>query len=328
MLVAVQEVRSQHWACGTEVVEQVPEGYDLSEGIALVCPRCQDAWWHYPEAALATAALPAPAQPPAPEPPPASPPRAQEPDAEPAGTGSNGRAAHAEHMVTAAIDHDEVARGAWPPEPPDDVTERRRPAGPTGKATDWLGPILIVAGLAVVGLRLADVGQHQERPAPPPPASTAPAAPSNSRTAPPRPSGPPSGRTLVTSGPGFSLRRPAGWSLYREGGATVVAPGGAAVSVRVYVAGRPDLSLEGMGRLSVRTLRATFPGATVSAPRRVRLGGRDALLVTARKGTIAREWTAVAAGSERFIIDLRAAEDATLRQRALAQATVRSFRAL
>lgn len=49
MLRPMPEVRSRHWACGTEVRERIPEGYDLSEGLILVCPRCREAWWHYPD---------------------------------------------------------------------------------------------------------------------------------------------------------------------------------------------------------------------------------------------------------------------------------------
>jgi hypothetical protein len=41
-------VEATHWICGTTVSADVPDDYDLEEGVALACPNCQDVWWHYP----------------------------------------------------------------------------------------------------------------------------------------------------------------------------------------------------------------------------------------------------------------------------------------
>ncbi|HEY8865338.1 MAG TPA: hypothetical protein VIM22_00280 [Solirubrobacteraceae bacterium] len=39
------------------------DDYDLSEGVALVCPSCQEVWWHYPDAAAQRSDEAPPAEP-------------------------------------------------------------------------------------------------------------------------------------------------------------------------------------------------------------------------------------------------------------------------
>ena len=37
--------RGQH-SCGTPVEDELPDDYPVEEGVALYCPRCQEAFWH------------------------------------------------------------------------------------------------------------------------------------------------------------------------------------------------------------------------------------------------------------------------------------------
>jgi hypothetical protein len=37
--------RARH-ACGTEVSDDLPDGYPVQEGVGLWCPACREAFWH------------------------------------------------------------------------------------------------------------------------------------------------------------------------------------------------------------------------------------------------------------------------------------------
>jgi hypothetical protein len=300
----MREVRTRHWACGTEVVERVPEGYDLSEGLALVCPRCRDAWWYYPEPepALATAR------------------------ADPAAAGEGGPepAAPARHPLTPDLGEEELVRGTSPREGYSPARLRavtRRPVN--GLVHVWLGPPLMLAGIAVLVLALADVGPLREKPAPRPRAAVTAPSP-----VPPIVRAPsPAAATVRVAGRGFWLDRPRGWVTYRRASALVVAPNRAApVSVRVYSTRRPDLSLQRMARLSARTLRSRLPGASVSRPTRVRLAHRRGLRVTARRGATVRQMTMLAAGARRYVLEVRTGRRASRAHRRAVAAITRSFR--
>ena len=294
----MREVRTRHWACGTEVVEPVPEGYDLSEGMALVCPRCRDAWWYYPEPEPALTAARA--------------------DAVAAGEGAPARQALAPGLGEEELPHRPSPREEY--SPPHLRAACRRPVN--GLVHVWLGPPLMLAAIAVLVLALADVGPLREKPAPRPRAVTA-----SSPVPPIVPAPSPAAATVRVAGRGFWLYRPRGWITYRRAGAVVVAPArAAAVSVRVYSTRRPDLSLTRMARLSARTLRSQVPGASVSRPTRVRLAARPALRVTARRAASARQMTMLAAGARRFVLEVRTGRRTTRSHRRAVAAIARSFR--
>jgi hypothetical protein len=286
--------------------------------MALVCPRCRDAWWYYPEPdpALATAGA----------------------DAAALGEGAVEPAGPTGPPLAPGLGEEELLRRTWPGEgysPPRSRPVAGRPVN--GLVHVWLGPPLMLAGIAVLVLALADAGPLRDKPAARPRAPvTAPSSPAPLIVPGPsleRPGKPPvrapspAAATVRVAGRGFWLRRPRGWVTYRRGSAVVVAPTrGAPVSVRVYSSRRPDLSLQQMAGLSAKTLRSQLPGASVSGPTRVRLAHRRGLRVTARRGATVRHLTMLAAGARRYVLEVRTGRRATWSHRHAVAAIARSFR--
>lgn len=391
----MREVRSQHWLCGTEVTELVADDYDLSDGLALVCPVCKDVWWHYPETDASPQTVrasderprepePAPIEDLPPEPPwerlPPSRWAGDADDFEPAAERKKPPGASAARVDEAAYaDEDEFELESAPASPrhsrrPDEtlppgeiwdesyarmgwdddaggVRRRGQPAvgvGPTRSgpraggrpppprpsdadpvlARGWIGPALVLAGLALVLLRVADLGPHKSAPA----RTTTAARPAAAPPATPTTTAPAGGSTgtsspTVVNGVAFSLRKPARWVVYRSGSAEAVAPArGAPESVLVYVAKRPELTLDRMAVLAANSLEGSF-GAPVKGPSPVRIGGRRGLRLSGSRGKSLREMTVVAAGPYRYVIELRVRAGAKRTQIRLARRTIASFRA-
>jgi len=348
----VRSIASNHWLCGTLVEQDVAEDYDLSQGVAMLCPTCHDVWWHYPPleevsdrpvetVADAMEVEGAEQRDPAP----ASPVR----EVRPGGARAGAPFAESGHY------DQEIARLSWPEARP--ATHGRLPAlerregdrdqdGPR-LLRGWLAPALVLAGVTLIIIRLADVGPRESARTPVPTAST-PAAPPRSaparpaparptrrprpapRPAPPvrkRPARPAAAPTVAVRGNGFTIRRPALWRTSSAEGATVLSPRpGASVSLFVFSARRPDLSLEAMAVLARRTAQQAVPGGRV-AQRPVRIGGRRGQQVTVARAGRVRRLTALAAGARRYVLDLRQRPGSPAAQRRLAAAAVRSFRA-
>jgi hypothetical protein len=205
---------------------------DLSEGLALVCPRCRDAWYS-PEPELEREPAPAVAVPA-----PACAPVAGRPDA--------GR-----HRAPGARPR---RRRDTPPPAPRPATAARPPVLPQLAA-----------------------------PAPARPAVRPPV-------------------TVWVSGRGFWLQRPRGGITYRRGSALVVAPARRApVSVRGSpAAARTVRAADERGSAAGPCSRGCGEPRCVGWPR-VRLAGRPALRVTARRGaTVRRSCARCACAASRF----------------------------
>lgn len=303
----MKSVTSRHWLCGTEVVEEVADDYDLSEGLALVCPTCKDVWWHYPEAAPVVRP---PAAVPPPEPGPVPPARRPQPERR-----------LAPERSPLELSDEELTRRTWPEDRPRPGQPRRAPDEGVRLARGWIAPALVLAGLSLVVLRLVDSGERST--SPPPRVQTA------SRPA-PLASRPPAPASVVTvQGNGFTVQRPREWRAFESSGTTVVAPARRApIGVYVYSDRRRGLQLERMAALAANTIRAGTPGATVSRPAPVRVDGLDGLRVSSARGGGRRTISVLAGARDRYVIDVRTARDATAEQRRLAGEVAASFRPL
>jgi hypothetical protein len=262
----VPHIEATHWICGTPVSTDVPDDYDLEEGVALACPLCQDVWWHYPLARDAS--------------------------------GQTG------------IDSTIAGRRLGPDH---EAVRDRRPL----LATSWLGPGLVLCAIAIALLRLSDLG----------PRSTAAssAAPRSAVT------GAGVGQApayINVIAPPYRLERPADWIRYERNGAQVFAPTrGAPISMSVFVDRRPELSLNQMAGLAEQLLDTQLPGAKITGPLPMRLSGRSARRITARRGTFLREMVVVAGGPLRYVIQASSRAGASQQDLAALNRMVRSFQA-
>ena len=333
----MRTVTSRHWLCGTEVHEEVADDYDLSDGLALVCPTCKDVWWHYPDsveeepaeegaggsppetpvpAPPAAAAAPPPlANPPSPSPspPPPSPPRS------PPSRRSALRPATERRPLD--MSDEELTRRSWPGERPG-LTPAPGPAEDGSRlAHGWIVPALALAVLALVVLQLVNIGDRAS--SPPPPRVDSP----DGRPAPLVPAPPAAAPVVTVRGEGFTIQRPRSWEAFDSAGATVVAPARTApIGVYVYASRRRDLGLARMAASAANTMRAAAPGARITRPAPVRVAGLDGLRVTSSLGGARRAITVVAAGANRFAIDVRASRSASAEQQRQAAAVAASFR--
>jgi hypothetical protein len=318
ILSSMREIRSEHWLCGTQVVEKVADDYDLSEGVALVCPTCKEVWWHYPDGpGDDEPAPPAPAEP-VTSADAAEPSAAPQPEPEPVEPASALSAARARaHQAATAqalggLSDEELTRRSWPAEEPRRQVVPRPPTqdGPR-LVRNWILLALGVAAVALVLIMLADNG----------PSSTG----TQRRTVKTAPTRPAAG-TVTINGPGYTLSRPARWTNFSLGGATVVAPGRQApVALFVYSSRRPSLSLTRAAALAADTVRKAKPTATLHgpAPTAQPPGG---LQVSATSAGNLRELTVLQSGQRRYLLDLRIGSTAGASRRAQVRAVLRSFR--
>lgn len=269
----MREVVAEHWLCGTKVSAEVADDYDLLQGVALICPTCQDVWWHYPESA---GSGPAPTRATADEP-------------------------------------------GLPP-PTASRLQRRPDDGSPGNpvlAAGWLGPALMLVGLALVLLRLSDLGPRSE------------AAPPRSASATTGANGAGARGSVLVRGRRFTIRRPSGWAAYTRNGATVISPArDRPPTIAIFSQSRPDLSLDEAAGLAEQLLTAQVPGGRLTGPRALRLGGRPGQRVRIARGALVREMIVLGAGSQRYALVVGSRRGARGADQRKVAGLVRSFRPL
>jgi hypothetical protein len=259
-------IEATHWICGTPVSAEVPDDYDLEEGVALACTTCQDVWWHYPLA----------------------------------------QGAAGETGVDATLAGRRLGPGK--------ESRSRRHAG---LATNWIGPALVLCVIALVLLRLSDLG----------PRSTAtPAAAAQTANGSAADAG--GGPYVHVVAPLYRIDRPAVWVRFPRNDAQVLSPARSApLTVSIYADLRPGVSLDQMAGLTRQLLVTQLPKAKITGPVSLQLGGADGRLITARRGAFLRETLVVAADDYRYVVQVAARAGASRGDLARVDRIVHSFRA-
>jgi hypothetical protein len=97
--------------------------------------------------------------------------------------------------------------------------------------------------------------------------------------------------------------------------------------VQIFHEYAPTLTLAAMADPTAELLRSRNPGATLSAARRLRLGGGEGFELVARSPGHSETAIGVARGPNRYLLLRRVAKDAPLRLRREAKAIEQSFSA-
>lgn len=235
-----------HAVCSTTVTTDVSDDYDLDEGVALVCPTCQDVWWYYPLAVSAE--------------------------------GDSGVDAFAS---TGSLRPSRESRG------------RRRPV----LATNSLAPALVLCAIAIVLLRLADLGPRATTP---PAGAAAQRADSGTSGATGAASVAPVPYTKVIA-EDWRIERPSAWVRFGRNGAQVLSPSRQSkLSVSIFVEERPSLTVDQLAQTNIQLLETQLPNATITGPDRILLRGADGQQVVARRDGFLREMIVVVAGKKRY----------------------------